>query len=56
MVKGKLAVENDWTMFFKEMEATGRGGVLASLAAGIIGSIWPSAAPIANAVATVVPF
>jgi len=56
MTKGKTAESDDWTKFFQEMAARGRGGILSGLVAGLVGSAFPSVAGIANSIAGVIPF
>jgi hypothetical protein len=56
LTKSKLDAENDWTVFFDEMDKTAKGGILSGLVGGALSALFPKAASTINAIADVVPF
>jgi len=56
MVKARQSASDDWTQFFATCAAQGRGGVLSGLVGSALSALFPSAAPVINTVADLVPF
>jgi len=56
MIKGVAAQPNDWDEFFKTMAASGRGGILTSLVAGLATKfLGPTVGGVASSLADILP-
>jgi len=55
MTKGQLATADDWSQFFSECAAQGRGGILSGLVASLVGKAFPGVSGVANAIADALP-
>jgi len=55
-IKSKYAEKGDFQELMESWEKNGQAGILSSIAAGLIGSIFPDAKPIVESIAGVIPF
>lgn len=55
-IKSKYAEKGDFQEVMESWEKNGQAGILSSIAAGLIGSIFPDAKPIVESIAGVIPF
>lgn len=55
MTKGRTTEKSDWSQLFETMAASGRGGILSSMVAGLVGNFVPGLSGIANTIANALP-